>query len=180
MALSTLPNSITQSQFTGLLGPNSSNMLSQNPALNAQYAAYQNAFNTLQPAETAALGAYDVQSQNAANQAIGGLNARGLGRSLQGNVMSGQAGPVAGYGSGALSNLAAQRLSGQNSLAQSYTNQANSLNNGLTSTAYDANNTFNQLNNQQQLFQQQKNNAGINPANILSGIAKVAPYATML
>jgi hypothetical protein len=175
MAVSTLPNSITQSQWTGLLGPNSSNMLSQNPALNVQYQAYQNAYSTLQPAETAALNAYAVQSQNAANQAIGGLNARGLGRSLQGNTMAGQSAPVSGYGSGALSNLAAQRMAGQNTLAQGYTDQANQLNNGLTSGAYNANNTFNQLNIAQQQLKMQQNAANpLSAGNIVGDFGDAA------
>jgi hypothetical protein len=168
-----LPSQIGQNQFTNLLGSDAQNMLSQNPALQAQYGAYQNAFNALQPAENAALGQYDVQSQNQANQAMGGLNARGLGRSLQGNVYGSGNAPTSGYGSGALSNLAAQRMSGRNSLSQQYTGQANQLNADLTGSAYNAQNTFNNLNNQQQLFKQQQLNAQPNPFNILGGVTKL-------
>jgi len=164
---------MTRGTFNGYLGPKYEDMLSQIPALGGQYGAYKTAYDALQPAEDAALGSYDVQSGNVRNSAVGGLNARGLGRSLLGNKTGVSSSPTSGYGSGALANLAASRLSGRNAVEQGYTGQANQLNNELMGDAYSAQNNFNQYDIQKQRLKMQQDQAN----DPLSGLLSIGTQA---
>jgi len=170
-----IPNYTNQSTFSGWLGPQAGDILSQIPALNAQYGAYKNAYSALQPAENAALGSYDIQTGNVRNQALGSLNSRGLGRSLLGNRMAGETAPTSGYGSGALSNLAASRLTGRNALQQGYTSQANQLTNELMGTAYNAQNQFSNLDIERRKLKQAQDQAS-NPLNIFGLVPEALKF----
>lgn len=170
-----IPSYTNQATFGGWLGPKSGDILSQIPALNAQYGAYKNAYSALQPAEDASLGSYDVQTGNVRNRALGSLNGRGLGRSLLGNRMGGDSAPTSGYGSGALANIASSRLTGRNAVEQGYTNQANSLTNDLMGTAYNAQNQFNSLDLEKQRLKQQQDAAN-DPLRFLSVIPQAAKF----
>jgi hypothetical protein len=158
---------INQNQFQSYLGPYAKDILGGNPALQAQYGAYTKAYNSLSPSEAAALGSYDIQTGNEKNQALGSLNARGLGRSLMGNLGPTGPSPVSGYGSGALTNLAASRLSGRNALSQGYSNEADALNQGLIGSAYGASNFYQQLAMQKKALEAQKNQSGIDLGGII-------------
>lgn len=132
-------------------------------ALGGQYNAYQNAFSALAPQEDSSLQNYDAQSLLARNRAVGNLNARGLGNSLLGTKFQGVSSPISGQGSGALQQLAQQRLMGRNQLQQGFTNQGNQLNNELLGEGNNLSMAYQGLNNQAKKLgaQEQANTPGL-------------------
>lgn len=133
----TMPGQVSQSQIMQYLQALQGNPMQGQASndLTGLYNGYQQAFQAIAPEEQAALGNYDTQSGLAASSAIGGLNSRGLTESLLGSKMQ-AGGPLqGGYGSGALQQLATQRLLGRNQMQQGFAGQANSLNNSLLSEA---------------------------------------------
>ena len=149
-------------------------------ALTALYGPYAQAFSQLQPQENAALQQYGIQSGQAKNQAVGNLNARGLTNSLLGTRAGAGQGPTSGYGSGALQNLAQQRLQGQNQLMQGYTNEANSLNNNLLSEAGQTASGFGNLGLQQARLSLQEQGQQPGLLNLFGLGAKAAPLLGMI
>ncbi len=167
-----IPGMIGQQQaFSPFSALNGSPFQGQaNAAFGNDYNAYQQAFGALQPEENAALSNYQQQTGLLANQATGALNARGLGQSLLGTVMQPGQAPTAGQGSGALQQLAQQRLMGQNQLQQGYVNQANSLNNNLLTQGTDLATQYQGLGLQQQQINAQNQAQGPNLFN-MGGLA---------
>jgi hypothetical protein len=165
---SQLPQGMTLQQLQAQLqGLNGTPFQGQGQgALATDFNSYNQAFQQIAPEEQAALGQFNVQSGDMANQAVGSLNSRGLGNSLLGTNINGQ--QTSGYGSGALQQLAQQRLMGQNQLQQGYTNEANQLNNSMMGDANGIGNYYQQLGMQQQKMNAQQQSQEFNPMSAAS------------
>lgn len=174
----TLPGMINSSQINPFLNGMANNPY-QTQATNAignLYSAYSSAYNALAPSETAALTQFNTQSGQMKSQAAGGLNARGLTNSLLGTKLQGSSSPISGYGSGALTQLAAQRMSQQNNLQQGYVNQANQLNNNFLSNAGNIASTYGSLGNEQQRLTAQNQAQQPNIFGVLGLATKAIPF----
>jgi len=144
-------------------------------SLRDEYGAYGDVFKSLLPEEQAQEQLYGQQSGMMKNRLVGSLNSRGLGNSLLGtkfgdNVISGQ-------GSGALQNLAMQRLQGRNALRQGYTQRANELNNQLTGGAGALNDYYQRLGMDDRKLSAQEE---ANSPNFFSMVSPLVSLASLL
>lgn len=153
-----LPGQVNQNQVMQLLsgmGQNNPYLGQAGIDLTSLYNGYNQAFGAIVPEEQASLSNYDTQSALAQKQAMGSMNARGLTNSLLGTTFQ-QSGPLqAGQGSGALQQLAQQRLLGRNQMQQGFVNQANQLNQDILGEAGQTANQYGYLGDQQQMFDAQ-------------------------
>lgn len=123
---------------------------------NQNYNAYSQAFQGLQGLVDPSLQNYDTQTGLAQKSALGSLNARGMGNSLLGTRFQGASSPISGYGSGALQQLAQQRLLGRNQMQQGFTDRANQLNNNFLSNTNALQSYYQQLGLQSQRLEAQE------------------------